>query len=86
VANWPRFFREVRTICDENADGTVDLRMDEIIERAQSRDGNVNQRWWWDLMMNPNAASHTGVLENGMECEPLPEGRVVEHVVFKIVR
>ena len=73
-------------MCDASADESVDLTIEEIVEGAQLRDRNVNQRWWWDLMMNPNAASHTGVLENGMQCEPLPGAGAVEHVVFRIDR
>ena len=71
-------------MCDASADGSVDLTIDEIFALARSRDPNVGARWWWARFLNPNASKHIGVLENGMECEPLPERGPVQHVVFRI--
>ena len=84
MANWPNFFKRVRAMCDASPDGSADLTIEDILKGAQSSDKNVDKRWWWDMMMNPNAPSHQGVLENGMQCEPLPEGELVKRVVFRI--
>ena len=84
MADWPGFFREVRAICDASQDGSVVLTIDQIREGARSRDRNLNRHSWWKTMMNPKAQSHKGVLENGMECEALPERDPVERVVFRI--
>jgi HTH-type transcriptional regulator/antitoxin HigA len=86
AANWPRFFREVRARCDATADGSVDLTIDEIVKGAKSEDRSVNKRSWWRAMMNPKNKDFTGVLENGMDCEPLPANGPVEHVRFRVRR
>jgi hypothetical protein len=61
VANWPRFFEEVRRMCDASPDGSVELTIVEILNGAESVDGAVYGRGWWNAMMNPNNQANTGV-------------------------
>jgi hypothetical protein len=84
MANWPKFIQSVRVMCDNRADRSIVLTIEEILKGARSSDKNVDKRWWWDLMSDPNASSHKGVLEIGMDCEPLPASGLIEHVVFRV--
>lgn len=84
MADWRTFFREVRAMFEASADLSVELTIDQIRDGACSVDRSLDQHWWWDLMMDPHASSHKGVLENRMECEAMPAGEPVERVVFRV--
>lgn len=86
MADWPGFWREARGMCETSADGSVQLTIDDIRGMADSRDQSLEERWPWNALMNAENASHTGALENGLECEPRPETGPVESVVIRTRR
>ena len=86
MADWPGFWHEARSMCEASPDGSVELTIDEIRRMADSRDRSLNQCWPWNAAMNPDNTSHTGVLENGLECEPRPETGLIETLFIRIRR
>ncbi len=73
-------------MCDASPTGSVELTIAEIRVGADSKDKNLHERWWWNLVMDPDNTSHVGVLENGMVCEPSPTEGPVACVAFRVRR
>jgi hypothetical protein len=82
MADWPGWWRYVRDSVDRSEVGRVSFTVDAIRAGARCRDQNIPQRWWWDLLRNPNAHDNVGLTENGLDCELHPETGPVNRVEF----
>jgi hypothetical protein len=80
MADWPSWWQQVLARCQQSPTRSIEVTVDEIRIGSGSHDQNLDKHWWWNLVMNPNALSHTGVLENGMECEAIPNTDPVQRV------
>jgi hypothetical protein len=77
--NWPLAWRLVRMFCKLNS-GKHRFTPEFIRLLARADDKSVDQRWWWDQLMNPVAGSCAGLLENFLQCELVTVGDRVSHV------
>ena len=86
MADWPGWWRYVRECVDRSETGEVVFSVGEIIAGARAFDDRYYGRGPWNAMMNPANTSYVGVIENGIECQPLPETGRVERVAFRLAR
>ena len=84
MADWAEWWRHVRECIEQSETNEVAFSIDEIRAGAALRDQNLDQRWWWDMLMSPSKTSHTGLLENELECTQIPDDGPVERVVFRL--
>ena len=86
MADWSGWWRYVRHETDQSETGEVTFSVGEIRAGARCRDNSLHEPWWWGMPANSDNSTHTGLIENGMECTPLPESGPVQRVTFRLTR
>lgn len=85
MSKWPEWWQRLTDRVRQSPSGEVELSIEEVRAEVGATDRNVDKRWWWEMLMNPDTTSHTGLIENGLECELHPgRGDVVERVTFRL--